>query len=61
MKFNYCIAHYWEQDSGRIGTYAYGNDVFFGDIIDATEFLEYVKTQSNRDWRIFQIVEIPTK
>jgi hypothetical protein len=58
-KFNYCVAHYWSSYSGAIGTYMYHNDVFYGTIIEAEEFLKYVKIQSpNEDWRIFKVIPL---
>ena len=65
-KFNYAVGHYWEGESGSVGTYAYGNEHFYGTMEDAKNFLAYVQgkdknlTKSERkDWRIFQLVEVP--
>lgn len=55
-KFNYCVGHIHE---GRIGTYSYGVDVFYGYLGDALEFLDYVKKQSpDKDWKIFKVAEV---
>jgi hypothetical protein len=65
-QFNYAIGHYWEGESGSVGTYAYGRDLFFGTMEQAKGFLEYVQEQNKkkpkderRDWRIFQLIEVP--
>ncbi len=59
-EFNYCVAHYWEGESGSIGAYTRWNDIFYGTMKEAKKFLKYVKQQSpDREWKIFQIVEIP--
>lgn len=60
VKFNYCVGHYWNDENGEVGLYTYGNDHFYGTMKDAKEFMKYVKTKSpDRDWRIFQITEVP--
>ena len=57
--FNYCIAHYWEDDGGEIDAYAYHSEVQYGTRENAQEFLEYVKQQyPEHDWKIFKIVEL---
>jgi len=60
--FNYCIAHYWTgygSQPGSIGTYMYHNDVFYGTMTEAEEFLAYVKRQSpDKDWQIFKLVPV---
>jgi hypothetical protein len=65
-KFNYAVGHYWEGESGSVGTYAYGNDIFYGTMEQAQSFLAYVqeenkkkKVADRRDWRIFQLIEVP--
>jgi hypothetical protein len=65
-KFNYAVGHYWEGESGSVGTYTYGNDLFFGTMEEAKSFLAYVQEQDKknkradrRDWRIFQLIEVP--
>jgi hypothetical protein len=66
-KFNYAIGHYWEGESGSVGTYAYGNEIFYGTMEQAQSFLQYVldmdmkekKKADRRDWRIFQLIEVP--
>ena len=66
-KFNYAVGHYWEGESGSVGTYAYGNNLFFGTMEQAQSFLRYVQEQDKkdkkvadrRDWRVFQLIEVP--
>ena len=65
-KFNYAVGHYWEGESGSVGCYAYGSEHFYGTMEDAKNFLAYVQKQdeekprlNRRDWRIFQLVEVP--
>jgi len=62
-RFNYCVGAYWEQnifsDGHAIGTYTYHNDVFYGTMTEAEEFLAYVRRQSpDKDWQIFKVVPL---
>ena len=65
-QFNYAVGHYWSGESGSVGTYAYGREHFYGTMEQAKNFLEYVQAENKkkkladrRDWRIFQLVEVP--
>ena len=65
-QFNYAVGHYWEGESGSVGTYAYGNDIFYGTMEDAQNFLKYCQEQQadkkkadRKDYKIFQLVEVP--
>jgi hypothetical protein len=64
-QFNYAVGHYWEGESGSVGCYAYGNEHFYGTMEQAKNFLKYVQSQDGRllkdrrDWRIFQLIEVP--
>jgi hypothetical protein len=66
-KFNYAVGHYWSDESGGVGTYYYGSDIFYGTMEQAQSFLQYVldmdmkekKKADRRDWRIFQLIEVP--
>jgi hypothetical protein len=65
-QFNYAVGHYWEGESGSVGCYAYGNEHFYGTMEQAKSFLKYVQDQDakekkadRRDWRIFQLIEVP--
>ncbi len=58
-EFNFCVAYYWKDNSGAIGTYTYGGEVHNGTLEYATEFMEYVKRQSpDKEWKIFKVVEL---
>jgi hypothetical protein len=65
-KFNYAVGHYWEGESGSVGAYNYFGEVHYGTMEEARYTLEYVQgrdknlTKSERrDWRIFQLIEVP--
>ena len=64
-KFMYGIGFYWEGDSGSVGLYAYGSEVFYGSMQDAKNFQTYCqnqpdnKGQRKRNYKIFQLVEVP--
>lgn len=64
-QFNYAVGHYWEGESGPVGCYAYGSEHFYGTMEQAKNFLKYVQSQDGRllkdrrDWRIFQLIEVP--
>ncbi len=55
-EFNYAVGHYWEGESGSVGCYAYGNDIFYGSMAQAKGFLEYVQSQEKASQK--QNVEI---
>jgi hypothetical protein len=62
-QFNYAVGRYWEGDSGSVGVYALHNEVHYGSMEDAQNFLEYVrnqqKTKAEKDkYKIFQLIEI---
>lgn len=66
-EFNYAVGHYWEEGSGAVGVYNYFGEVHHGTMEEAVHLLNYVKEKykkepkANRpDWRIFQLIEIPT-
>lgn len=65
-KFNFAVGHYWMGENGPVGCYAYGDEVHYGSMEEAQNFLAYVQGQDKnltkserRDWRIFQLVEVP--
>jgi hypothetical protein len=66
-KFNYAVGHYWEGESGSVGLYSYGGEIFYGTMEQAQGFLKYIqdmdvkekKKADRRDWRIFQLIEVP--
>ena len=63
-KFNYAVGHYWEGESGSVGTYSYFGEVHYGTMEDACDFLAYVQSQKKtkaekEKYKIFQLVEVP--
>jgi hypothetical protein len=63
-KFNYAVGFYWEGESGSVGCYAYGNEVHYGTMEEAQNFLEYVRSQQKNKaekakYKIFQLIEVP--
>ena len=65
-KFNYAVGHYWEGESGSVGTYNYFGEVHYGTMEDAKHTLAYVQSQekekprlNRRDYKIFQLIEVP--
>ena len=65
-KFNYAIGHYWSSESGSVGVYNYFGEVHHGNMVEAQHLLKYVQGKDKqqpkadrRDWRIFQLVEVP--
>ena len=65
-KFNYAVGHYWEGESGSVGTYNYFGEVHYGTMKEAQNFLAHVQSkdkkepkEDRRDWRIFQLIEVP--
>jgi hypothetical protein len=64
-KFMYGVGFYWEGDSGHVGLYASGNDVFYGTMEEAKNFQAYCQRQAkkdgdqNREYKIFQLIEVP--
>ena len=65
-QFNYAVGHYWEGESGSVGVYNYFGEVHYGTMEEANNFLKYVQGQDKkhpkadrRDWRIFQLIEVP--
>lgn len=58
-QFNFCVGYYREASSSSIGCYAYVSEVQYGTIKEATNFCDYVKSQSpTKDWKIFKVVEL---
>jgi hypothetical protein len=64
-KFMYGVGFYWEGDSGSVGLYAFGNELFYGTLEDAKNFQSYCQNQTDntgknkREYKIFQLVEVP--
>lgn len=65
-QFSWAVGHYWEGESGSVGVYNYFGEVHHGTMEEAKIFLKYVqdkdakeKKADRRDWRIFQLIEVP--
>ena len=64
-QFNYAVGFYWEDESGAVGCYASGSEVFYGTMEEAKNFQTYCqsrpdnKGKDKRDYKIFQLVEVP--
>lgn len=67
-QFTYGVGFYWQGESGSVGLYSYGNELFHGTMTQAQSFREYIrecevrekkKKADRKDWRIFQLIEVP--
>jgi hypothetical protein len=58
-KFMFGVGFYWEGDSGHVGLYSSGSEVFFGTMEEAKNFLSYCQKKSDRVYKIFQLIEVP--
>ena len=48
-RFNYVIARKWSEESNELNCYTYHNTVFYGDIDDARNTLEFIKGRADED------------
>jgi len=64
-KFNYVIARKWNDDSNELCYYRYLSDIFYGDIEDAKNTLEFIKGRADDDkkqqYQIHKINDKPIK
>jgi hypothetical protein len=61
-KFNYVIAKKWSSDTNSLCCYAYGATVFYGDIEDAKESLDFIRDRigvNPDDYQIYKIENMP--
>lgn len=63
-KFNFGVGFYWEGESGNVGLYTQGGEIYYGTMKDANNFLKYVKSQQQDEadrmkYKIFMLVEVP--
>jgi hypothetical protein len=63
-KFMYGVGFYWEGDSGAVGLYASGSEVFYGTMEEAENFQSYCQRhqrlgEDKREYKIFQLIEVP--
>jgi hypothetical protein len=62
-KFNYVIARLWKEDENQLNCYTFHSTVFYGDIDDAKNTLEFIKSRADVDkkeqYRIHKISDNP--
>lgn len=62
-QFNYVIARRWEKEKNQLNCYSYHNTVFYGDIQDARNTLEFIKGRADEDkkdeYQIYKIDDNP--
>jgi hypothetical protein len=62
--FNYVIARKWSEDSNHLSCYCYGNTVFYGNLEDANEMLDFIRNrvgETPEEYGIYKINNIPIK
>jgi hypothetical protein len=64
-KFNYVIARRWDKEKNELSCYAFGATVFYGDLVDAKNTLEFIKGRADGDdkeqYQIYKINDEPIK
>ena len=64
-KFNYVIARRWDKEKNELSCYAFGATVFYGDLVDAKNTLEFIKGRADEvekeHYRIHKINDEPIK
>jgi hypothetical protein len=57
-EFNYVIARKWFDDSNQLNCYTYHNTVFYGDLKDAQNTLEFIKGRADEHQDEYQIYKL---
>jgi hypothetical protein len=58
-EFNYVIGYPWCEDQpDKLAIYSYGGEIQYGNIEDAKDMLEYVRSQGDEDSEKFAIYRI---
>lgn len=57
-EFNYVIARKWFDDSNQLNCYTYHNTVFYGDLKDAQNTLEFIKDRADEHQDEYQIYKL---
>ena len=57
-EFNYVIARKWFDDSNQLSCYTYHNTVFYGDLKDAQNTLEFIKGRADEHQDEYQIYKL---
>ena len=64
-KFNYVIARRWDKEKNELSCYAFGTTVFYGNLVDAKNTLEFIKGRvdevEKEHYRIHKINDEPIK
>jgi hypothetical protein len=64
-KFNYVIARRWDKEKNELSCYAFGTTVFYGNLVDAKNTLEFIKGRADEVekeyYRIHKINDEPIK
>jgi hypothetical protein len=64
-QFNYVIARRWEKENNQLNCYTYFNTVFYGDMEDARNTLEFIRGRADEDkaheFEIYKIGDEPLK
>lgn len=64
-QFNYVIARRWDEEKNQLNCYTFHTAVFYGDIEDAKNTLEFIKGRADEDkvdqYQIYKINDEPLK
>jgi hypothetical protein len=64
-QFNYVIARRWEKEKNQLNCFTYFNTVFYGDMGDARNTLEFIRGRADEDkaheFEIYKIGDEPLK
>jgi hypothetical protein len=64
-KFNYVIARLWSKDENQLNCYTFHTTVFYGDMKDAKNTLEFIKDRADQDkaeeFQIYKIDDEPLR
>ena len=62
-RFNYVIARRWDKEKNELSCYAFGATVFYGDLVDAKNTLEFIRGRETHhpsdDYEIYRIPDVP--
>ena len=57
-KFNYVIASMWSDKDNRLNCYTFHTTVFYGDMEDAKNTLEFIRDRADNPPEIYSIFKI---
>lgn len=64
-KFNYVIARLWSKEETQLNCYTFHSTVFYGDMKDAKNTLEFIKGRADEDksdeYQIYKIDDTPLR